>query len=175
MNSLPRDISLMILDYLDDIDLAYTCATNKNMKYKICNNSFWLNKIKEIHGLDIDDVELEPDQSYAGYYFDLGLYNWNTPSGLANNLMYAAKSGRFDLLKAALYHGAWIDSVKYFEGITTAIGLASEEGNYDIVKYLLENGANVSGQIGEFAVIGARKNGHQDIVDLLTEYINRDK
>jgi ankyrin repeat protein len=58
-------------------------------------------------------------------------------------------------------------------GKFTALILASEQGNIDIVKLLLDNGADVNAKTtsGRTALIWARENRHENIVKLLEDAI----
>lgn len=49
---------------------------------------------------------------------------------------------------------------------------AAQEGHLELVKYLLENNANVHAQTqtGDTALTYACENGHTDVADLLLQY-----
>lgn len=49
---------------------------------------------------------------------------------------------------------------------------AAQEGHFELVKYLLENNANVHAatQTGDTALTYACENGHTDVADLLLRY-----
>lgn len=57
-------------------------------------------------------------------------------------------------------------------GASTPLMEAAQEGHLDLVKYLLENNANVHAttQTGDTALTYACENGHTDVADLLLQY-----
>lgn len=57
-------------------------------------------------------------------------------------------------------------------GASTPLMEAAQEGHLELVKYLLENNANVHAQTqtGDTALTYACENGHTDVADLLLQY-----
>ncbi|XP_069972992.1 putative ankyrin-containing lipoprotein Lxx09580 [Penaeus vannamei] len=89
------------------------------------------------------------------------------PPALAS-LQSAAGDGDLAGVIAALAAGANIDG---FEGERTALTAAAEGGHYDVVEYLLDEGASIDlREKSKFtALMLAAQGGHLDVVRLLVE------
>jgi ankyrin repeat protein len=89
-------------------------------------------------------------------------YGWNF-------LMWASRTGDFDIVKLLLDRGATIDD-KDNSG-STSLMFASYSGHFDIVQLLLERGANVNltNNIGETALHNACKK--QSNIPIITELL----
>jgi len=73
-----------------------------------------------------------------------------------------------------LKSGVDIDRVEFNIGFYTPLGFATKKNKYDIVKYLLENGADVScGRLRKSALHYAEKNQNIKIMKLLIEYYEK--
>ena len=90
-------------------------------------------------------------------------------------LCAAATTGRMDLCRILIQHGADVDStgsLSMHRGTGTPLGLAARFGRETITRLLIENGANVEGNSGYIhgpAICAAAYNGHEHIVQLLLE------
>lgn len=169
MKKLPIDVAQLILGYLDDIDLARACAVDKNMRFRICNNDYWIRKIREKYGLGPGDFTLNPDQTYAAYYFELyDTFRLRNPTRALRFLVRLQES-LLDVVKAAVYLGANIEASIFYD--------AAQNGHYDIIKYLLEQGyqpTTAGDRITlQQAADEASRIGRQDILDLLQSYGHR--
>jgi len=92
-------------------------------------------------------------------------------SAIINNFLEAAESGDIKTVKDALKKGIDVNASRQegkYPG-ATALMFASGEGHADIVKYLIERGADVNEKVffGMTALIQASFNGHADIVQIL--------
>ena len=85
-------------------------------------------------------------------------------------LMYAAKRSFNETAAFLLNHGAEVNVRTRKKGIT-ALMLASGWGNVELVKLLLEKGADpaIQDNFGGTAAIIAQKRGHSDIVKMLSD------
>ncbi|WP_131764190.1 ankyrin repeat domain-containing protein [Legionella drozanskii] len=80
-------------------------------------------------------------------------------------LKSATRQGHFDIIEVLLNHGAKIEDPPQ-----TALIIAVEKSDYDMVDFLLKKGADVNmgrGENGETALMLAVSNGHVEIVRLL--------
>ncbi len=55
--TLPPEVTRMIFEYADDEELAKLCMLSKNFNQKVCNSSFWVNKIMSRFGLSSEDIK----------------------------------------------------------------------------------------------------------------------
>jgi uncharacterized protein len=108
---------------------------------------------------------------------DSGAANWRwegrSPPGTKDEdaLHLAARSGHLDIVKALLEAGAAIDSLSWEDCRSTPF-LAAVDGHFpEIVKYLLEKGADANGRDGDgiSCLMYAACSGRVDITKLLLE------
>ncbi len=165
MNQLPKEVTQLILGYLDDVDLARACSVDRNMRNRVCNNDYWVRKLQSVYGLGLDDIILKPNQTYAGYYFEL--YNVFKLREPTRALRYYVRHGDLNIVKAAIFLGARSDAGMFYE--------ATENGYYDIIKYMFESGSyqpsavltRVPDKITmQLSMSKAIKMGREDIADL---------
>ena len=86
----------------------------------------------------------------------------------SEQLLHFAAIGELDDVQSLLFHGADVNYVR--EGVgATALYFASREGHLDIVKTLLENGANteISTKDGDTPLYAAAFGGHLEVVEFL--------
>lgn len=85
-------------------------------------------------------------------------------------LVRAAYEGDTACCQALIEGGASIESTSQLDGVT-ALSLAAEEGHYDTVKLLVENGANLDNldDLSLTPLTHAARRSHWDIVELLLE------
>jgi ankyrin repeat protein len=108
------------------------------------------------------DLDLAQQAIEAGASLDR--YDWNlsySPLGMAID------RGHLDLVRCLLAAGA---NPHCGSTATTALGLAAESGEVEIIQMLLPRGVDVNtpvGQDGWTALLSAIKNGHRSVVQLL--------
>ena len=128
METLPIDIIRLTYEYLDDVSLAKACMVNSTFSTKICNHTFWINKIIKKFGLSIDDIDnYKNNNTYWAYY--LFLSDKLDDDDVDDVLLDSSASGRIDLVKITLNRGANL----YDDAITEA----AFHGHDDIVKLIL--------------------------------------
>ena len=162
---LPDDVTREALYYLDDKSLHETCSINDYFSETICNNSFWLNKILNKYPLTSEEIREEMTKRgmhlYKDYYIDL-----KHDIGILNNdeiLNIAVIYGRTNLAKIALRRQ------KEFGYMDENFLITAYNNNTEIVKLLLERGANVHVN-NEQALIRALNGLNVPMIKLLLEY-----
>ena len=143
---LPSDIYYKILNNLEDKDLVMACQTNQKYN-EICNDqTFWLNRIVTKYPMIPTEIlrEFKGNRTWSDYYiYDLRKIN---PRQANRTLVRAAKEGRLDLVILALALGADIHTMN-----DKPLRDAASRGNFEVVEYLINNGANqrVIGGLGQ--------------------------
>ena len=95
-------------------------------------------------------------------------------------LTEAIKHKHIEVTKVLLEHGVSVDEIsdddrtpliEVKENLQTALILACQKGNTDVIQLLLNNGAQVNAEISErFAIVEASKNGHTEAIKLLLKH-----
>ena len=69
IENLPNDVIKLILGYADDDNLAAMCMINSNFANKICNKTFWLNKLQQRYRLSKTYIDnIIENNTYWGFY-----------------------------------------------------------------------------------------------------------
>ena len=173
-----KDVDREILKYLPDKELLIACRANKRMWNEVCDDNFLRRRLREKYG-DIEKYKKE-NESWkrfflrAIYYIsklkDIFKYeymegNFETQYQLLYhnknmNRLYleAASNGELPLVKFALKNGAFLHFLQ-----DAAVRNAAGEGHLDVLKYLVNLGANIP----PYALIEAVSNNHFDVVKYL--------
>ncbi len=159
-----KDVDRKILNELRDEDLVNVCQTNKKVQ-SICNNQvFWMNRVflkyPDVPG---DVLRANKDKYWSSWseYYIKDLRKINSING-HQYLMNGSASGRLDhVIISLMGHGANTNN-------DYALRLASQGGHLDIVKYLINAGADIHGN-DDFALRWASNNGHLEVVKYLVE------
>ena len=186
-----KNLDLVILNKLNDIDLVNVCQTNHQAN-ELCNDQkFWLNRIMiTFPYLDLDLLkQYKGDRSWSQYYIkDLRQIK---PNNTETYLRHGTLKGRLDQVTIAVNKGGDIhldedtpitfasekghlDIVKYLVGLgadintenNSPVRFASYYGHLDVVKYLVEQGADIRAD-NDYAIKWAKLRGHFDVVDYL--------
>ena len=158
-----RNLDMKILNNLDDIDLVKACQTNRAADQICHDQTFWLNRIlTKFPEVPIDVLQkYKGDRTWSEYYInDLRKYKdlkadrpytdldairmirneANHPYLKLNDLLgEGAKKGRLDYIILALSRGGDVNTRKGYPLVASAIN-----GDYEMVKYLVEHGADVN-------------------------------
>ena len=173
-----KELDRMILSNLDDKDLVNYCRTNKAMN-KICNDqTFWFNRLQSrFPQIDLEVMRKVKIGSWSDVYIEMVKFVRSV-----NKTYWLSKKKKEELisfqdkdtgLRAASRYG-YLEMVKYLveNGADiharndNALREASRYGHLDIVKYLVENGADIHA-LNDEALRMASYNGHLDIVKFL--------
>ncbi len=154
-----KDVDRKILNKLDDKDLVNVCQTNKKAE-SLCNDQvFWMNRVfnrfPEVKG----DIlrKFKGTRSWSEYYIqDLRKIN---KTNAEEYLESGSKEGRITQVAIALELGA--------KGNNVALKLASRNGHLEVVKYIIEQGADIHIDDDEALKLASR--GHLDVVKYLLE------
>lgn len=159
-----KDLDHIILNKLDDKDLVNVCQTNKKAD-EICNDQvFWLNRIKtKFPELTMDILnKYKRGRTWSDYYIKDLIKIARIPAN--NVIVNGAYAERLDWIIEGLKNGADINT--YLGNYPLII--AVDAGNLDIVKYLVEHGADIH-IVHDFPLRSASEHGYLDIVKYLVE------
>lgn len=168
---LGKDIDPIILNNLDDKDLISYCRVNKEANRLCKDQGFWRNRLGiKFPFVDMEIMDKIKPASWSDVYIFLSQYVKPAfrPNNIDHHLMfYAAANNILDFIKYGYESGLIKDqAVK-----DLLLWAASQNGRLDVVKYLVEIGADVHtrivGGIDDKAVIDAYNKGHYDVVDYL--------
>ena len=157
-----KDVDMMILSKLNDVDLVNTCQVNK-MANEVCNDQkFWLNRILSKFPINLEVLtKYKGDRSWSDYYIDLRRI---TPETAQKYLFNGTIQKRLDHVIIALHEGD-------INKDTNSLIFASMLGYLDMVKYLVEQGVDIhaDGPYGPDSPLkAATNNRHLDVVEYLT-------
>jgi len=166
MELLSKDDLFIIGINLDLKDLLNFCKTSKHINNILCKrDNIWLYNINKYFPT-LDIMVMNPyrgDRSWKQYYIeDLYPTLKDNPNEV---LRISTVTGRLDLVTVALYLGSPIDRM-YDQHY--ALGSASYYGHLEVVKLLIDYGANIKIDNNR-AVRYASMMGHYDVVKLLIE------
>jgi len=176
-----RDLDREILGKVDDKELLNACSVDRYTWNTVCDDAFIRRRLQKYPDIENYKRDVESWKHFffrATYYINSmkEVYDYDYKFGnflnqyklLAEfknkNYMFVCSSleGELELVIWSLKKG-----VKY-NYITIALNSASEKGHLKIVKYLVENEANIHNS-DEFPLRLAIYNGHLEIVKYLIE------
>lgn len=152
-----KDVDMIILNNLDDVDLVKTCQVNKKAD-QICNDqSFWFNRIRiKFPQIDVKILrKYKGDRSWSEYYIG------DLRNVTKDALLPSSMSGGLDRVMIAVGLGA---DVNFKNNLP--LREASARGYLDVVKYLVSSGADIHADDDD-ALIWASLNDHLDVVKYL--------
>ena len=174
------ELDRMILSNLEDKDLINYCRTNKAMN-KICNDqTFWFNRlVSRFPQIDLKVMAKVKEGSWSDVYIQMVQFvrsvsqaDWLSKKGKEVVISFQDKNRA---LRWASRYG-YLGIVKYLveNGANIhaendhALLWASANGQLEVVKYLVNNGANIHAD-NDFALRWASKYGHLEVVKFLVQ------
>ena len=171
-----KDTDREILKHVDDKELLKFCAVNRKTWNDVCDDNFLKRRLSKYPGIEKYKREKE---TWKQFYLNVVYYiakleesNFRYTKGdfrkqykilrdshYGELLFQAARAGDESLVKYALDN-------KFSEDINGALKIAANGGHLDVVKYLVERGANIHLQ-SEFPLTLALINGHAEVVKYL--------
>nr|QBK92241.1 MAG: F-box domain and ankyrin repeat protein [Pithovirus LCPAC304] len=170
---LPYELQREVAVQMRYPDTIRFCGTSKSAKIICDDDYFW--KLKIMH-----DFPENPAEGHEGKWRELYKKYWKKAQA---KLLSCTKAGHVKCVQSLLQIGVDPD-FQYFrlarggtyyidEPSKTALMLASKNGNVDIVRLLLDNGAdpNVSdADLNDPALLEASRNGHINVVEMLLDH-----
>lgn len=163
-----KNIDTIILNNLDDKDLIRICHVNKYLD-SICKDQiFWLNRI--LYKFPYLSINILNKYRNGRLWSDYYIYDLRKINKLnAQKYLYGpsiVNMGRIDHLMIAIANGA--DIHQRNDGL---LRYASREGNLELVKILVEMGANPRASdirgVPDAPIRWAHDYGHSDVVNYL--------
>ncbi len=173
-----KDLDREILSKMNDIELLTVCQIDKRFYYDICDDNFLRRRLNKYQGIEkykknetwkqfflntiytITKMKADFQFIYTKGDFQKQYKLFKMYPVINNLLVYSAKEGELPLVIYSISKGADINE---YSGL--ALRWAAEANHYEIVKYLVENGANDI----SLAFLNASMEGNIDIVKYLVE------
>ena len=159
LNLLPKDILMSLSIELNLHDIINWCSINKRVNKLTCQNDiFWMNKFYHDYG----------QYSKVKFLTWKEFYKYITVTE-SNDLLWAGVENILSCVVVALKRGANIDNARKIDYIyRTPLIKASQNGYLEVVKYLVEQGANVSTN-NDYSLRMASRYGHLEVVKYLVD------
>ena len=159
-----RDVDREIVNNLDDKDLLQMCLVNKTYAERVCDDSYFRLRTEKRFPETVPYKDYVRVRTWKNHYLsiikyidllkrDIHSYEY-LPEDKSPELLYFAR--RFVP-----------ESFTYNKG--NALIWASKKGNLPVVKYLFENGADITTQNNE-SLIYASSKGYLSVVKYLVEH-----
>ena len=176
-----KDLDREILNYIPDNELSKVCSINKYFYYKVCDDAFLKRRLEKYNLSNLEAgkvfffnvLHCIPRMRKMGFeytkgnlkkqYILLRTYDCYYDSSF---LIEAAREGELSLI----LHAFKLEKLRNFQyKYEEAVRRASENGHLEVVKFLLEQGADIHSS-GNYPLRIACKNGHFDLVKFLIEH-----
>lgn len=182
-----KDVDREILKHVNDDELIRVCSIDRKTWNEVCDDNFLRRRLAKY--ADIEKYNLE-NESWKQFFLRVIYYT----AKMQEIYKFEYKSGDFksqyellkitrsdskypsndDLFLESVQQG-FLDLAKYANGKKVSkdikgisLGVAAKIGNYEIVKWLVEDGVNIHYE-EDAALSFASEKGHQEIVKYLVE------
>ena len=143
-----KDVDREILKHVDDRELLEICIIDRKTWNEVCDDNFIRRRLGKYFGIE---KYKKRNQSWKSFFLEVLYY----VSKMKDEYKYDYTSGNFRKQYEILGHGT-IDHV---------LMQAARQGEFPLVKFAVENGANMF-----YSAVGyAAEKGHYDIVKYLIE------
>ncbi len=187
-----KDVDRFILEKLSDTDLLKACLTNQNTYDRICDETFFRNRVITKYSETVEYKDYIKKRTWKNYFLIILYYKdkllkkygyvYDGTDASSPELEYLARkigvetkySPGMSLIYASENPSLnWsLPLVKYlkdkvpFQYINSALISASRNNNLPVVEYLTENGADITAKNNE-ALISASASGFLNVVKYL--------
>ena len=154
-----RDLDREIVNKLSDKDLLQMCLLNKTYSERVCDDSYF--QLRTENGFP-ETIQYKENKSWKNHYLNIVKYI----DLLQTEFQYDYKLE--DKSPELLYLAKQLVPKYYSYNKENALNFASLKGKLLVVKYLVENGADIT-HLNNEAVRWASYDGHLEIVKYLVE------
>ncbi len=163
------DLNRLIVSYLDDIDILEFCKTCKYANEKVCDENFFRNLISQRYKNTLKYKDYVKTRSYKQYFYSVIYYISKLKTKYNLNYLQEFENrnleGSPELEYFARKHVPKCSKYSKEEGLI----FASEIGHLPVVKYLVENNADIHSR-DDCALRWASEGGHFPLVKYLVEH-----
>ena len=158
-----KDLDREIVNKLSDRDLLQICSLNKTYSQRVCDDSYFRLRTEKGFPETIQYKDsVNPQRTWKNHYLNIVNYVDLLQEKYKYEYKKLDKSPELLYLARRLVH-------HYIYNKNRALIYASIHGKLPIVKYLVEQGANVNHN-NDLSLVYASENGHLTVVKYLVEH-----
>ena len=158
-----RDLDREILNKLSDKDLLKMCSLNRTYFERVCDDNYFRLRTENGFPETVPYKDYIKVRTWKNHY----LYIVKYIDLLQTDFQYIYK--KLDKSPELLYLARKLVPKYYSYNKENALNFASLKGKLLVIKYLVENGADITAQ-DNLAVRWASENGHLEIVKYLVQH-----
>ena len=196
-----RDVDRLILNKLNDTDFLQMCSLNRTFNERVCNDDYFRIRIRTKYPETVpykdyfNEKEIRKETTWKTYFFNIlkyidllyKIYGYEYKSQdkspelffLSKNLVPIHYNYTKDTALIYASENGYLPLVKYLlnDGAdihaedNAAVRWASARGHLPVVKYLVEHGADITAQ-DNFALKWAQRNKHLDVETYIQQYVS---
>ncbi len=161
-----KDVDRLIVSYLDSKDIFEFCKTCKYANRQVCNEHFFRNLVYNKYQNTIKYKDYVKTTTFRQYYYSVVYYIDKLEKEY--NFDYSQEFQNSEVSPELEY--LWRKILPNYEEYSKnrALYFASERGNLSVVKYLVEQKANIDFNYSQPLRISS-ENGHLAVVKFLVE------